>query len=127
MTNTGTTFNRVGSVGSVLQLAPALDLPLGPLEAPGLLETLQFQVDVDLRNVNQVETLTPVLYIVPVYEGTFSIISQRSLTQTNILTKQDVLNADEKPQVSYEKYCNQLEGSGDFLGDLKYVMEEPKL
>jgi hypothetical protein len=125
MTNSGTNFNRVGSVGSVLCLCPGTDLSLGPLEAPGLLSTLQFQIDVEVRNVNQVDAIVPTLYIVPVYEGTFSVISQRSITQTNVLTKQDVLNADEKPQVSYEKYYNQLEGSGDFLGDLKYVMDEP--
>jgi len=120
-----TNLASLGTVGSVLCLEPALDIGLSPLEAPGMLESIQFQIDVQLKNVNQTTALTPVLYIATVSEGTFSVVSQRTITQVGVLTKTDILNADNAPQVSYDKYQMMLEGSGDFMSDLRWAFEEP--
>jgi hypothetical protein len=118
-------FGVLGTVGSVLKLRPGLDLPLSPLQAPSSLETLQFQIDCELENVNQSEAINVVLVVVPVYSGTFSIVNQRSITQTNILTKSDVLDADNKAQLNYNEFLHQAEGSGDFMADLSDVLSNP--
>lgn len=101
--------------GSVMCVDFGKDIGLSPLEAPGLLGTYNLQYNIDLENLNDTETINFDLYTVVVSEGTFTIAQNRSISQIGVISKQDIINAPELPQVHFE---GDLEG-GSFLSGLK--------
>lgn len=115
----GSFVTKHGTIGSVLCLEFATDIGLAGDEAPGLLGTYQLQMNVNVRNVNQTQNVTPVLMIVVVSEGTFTIEDNRAVTQVGVISKQDILDArmNMSPYVNYEDI--QRVNGGDFLSGLR--------
>jgi hypothetical protein len=115
----GTNNTLFGTVGSVLAIELGTDVGLQDLESPGINSSIQVQLDVTLRNVNQTITLDGgTLYIIVVSEGTFTIEDNRSVTQIGVISRQDILNAKSSPNVNYHD-VEKVMGSGSFFGDLK--------
>ncbi len=106
-----------GSVGSMLCLEFGTDIGLSDLECPGELGTFQLQVNVTIKNINPSQAITPTLYMVVVSEGIFTIEENRSIAQIGIMSKEDVLNAQQMKQVDYNMIWR-IQG-GSFLSSLK--------
>jgi len=106
-----------GSIGSMLCLEFGTDIGLSDTECPGELGTFQLQVNVTLKNINPSQAITPTLYMVVVSEGIFTIEENRSIAQIGIMSKEDVLNAQQMRQVDYNMIWR-IQG-GSFLSSLK--------
>jgi hypothetical protein len=117
-------FTKIGSVGSVVIIDPCRDLGLSPVEASGINETIQLQINLNVRNVNQTDAVVFDVYVVAVNEGVFTIANQRTVSQIGVLSRNDVLNASSAPEISYHRYVNELEG-GSFMDDLRMVLDSP--
>lgn len=88
-----------------------------PLDAPGKSGQYNLQVNVNAANISGA-VLNASLYIVSVYEGTFSIMgSGQSLTQIGVLTSNDILDSAQQGYASYQDA--QLVNGGDFLSGIK--------
>lgn len=108
--------------GSIICIEFASDIGLDNNEAPGLGQgTYNLQVAVNIKNVNSsLEwNAAPIsLYVIPVLEGSFTITNSGSaLTQTSVVSVQDVLNAQQNPMYSYLDV--QEVNGGNFLSGLK--------
>lgn len=116
--------NQIGTIGSVLCLEFGTDIGLTDLEAPGLNGTYQLQMDLTIQNVNQTQTIAnPVIYVITVSEGVLSIEDNRVITQIGVISKQDILDAQQQKGIDY-KTVEHVSGSGDFLGDVKQFFKE---
>lgn len=105
-------------VGSVLCFRPSEDWGLSDLEAPGLVGfNANLQVQVTVQNINQTQTITPVLYVVTVSESVLTISDGSAVQQLGILSQSDILNAKELPVMSKTALKNIY--GGDFLSSLK--------
>jgi hypothetical protein len=114
----GSTVNRLAGVGSVLKIEFGTDIGLNDLEAPGINGQFQLQMDVTVRNCNLTTAITPTLFIVPIYEGTFTIEQLgSSINQVGVISKTDVLNARQAPFVDYQDV--QDVNGGNFFSSLK--------
>lgn len=114
----GNFSSPISTVGSVLCVEFGTDIGLGQLEAPGILQTNQLQVTAQFFNANTSgDTMEYTMYIVVISEGTCTITENRTITQTNILTKQDVLDARQKPPIDYQLI--QMINGGNFFSGLK--------
>lgn len=111
----GSSVNKIGTVGSVLCIAMGEDIGLSDTEAPGLLGTYQLQLELDVINTNQTQNVTPTLYIVVVSEGTFTIENNRSVSQIGVISKMDILEAKQH-QSPFIDYHDIMEvNGGNFL------------
>jgi hypothetical protein len=111
-------FTKYGTIGSVLCIEFATDIGLDSLDAPGKLGQYMLQLQVNVTNVNQTESVNPTLYLVPVLEGTFTIEGLgRASTNIGVITSQEILDAQSRPFVNY-KDVESVNG-GDFLSGLR--------
>jgi hypothetical protein len=117
-------FTKIGSSGSVVIIDPCRNLGLSPVESSGINETIQLQITLNVRNVNQTDNIVFDVYVVAVNVGVFTIANQRSVSQIGVLSRNDVLNASNAPEISYHRYVNELEG-GTFMDDLQMVLNSP--
>jgi hypothetical protein len=93
----------------------ATDIGLDSLHAPGKLGQYMLQVQVTYKNTSN-RTISPVLYLAPVLEGTFTIPSLgRSLINIGVITSQDILDAQSKPGISYSD-IEDVHGGNFFTG-----------
>lgn len=135
----------IGTVGSIFCFEFASDLGVEPSEAPGLGQgSYNLQVRVQIANPNlQMEasldpdppllpiagnfswnTVKPELYIVPVYEGSFTITGLGSaMTQTAVISYNDIATAQQSPMYNY-KDVQEVNG-GNFMSGIKSLV--PKL
>ena len=110
--------DQEGSVGSILALEMGKDICLNPDECPGQLGTYQLQLNVGVKNVNQVDSLDSVtLFLIVVSEGAFTILDNNAVSQIGVVTKKDVINSKDAPMIDYEE-LNYLYG-GNFFSGLK--------
>lgn len=109
---------KVGTVGSIICVEFGTDIGLGDTESPGVLGTYQLQINVTAKNINQTNPVYPTLYIVVVSEGVFNILDNRSVSQIGVLSKQDILDAQQhiSEYVDYET-IQDING-GNFLSGI---------
>lgn len=89
-----------------------------PLQAPGVSGQFQLSVTVSAANLSS-KIINATLYIVPVYEGTFTIPhSGGALLQIGVLSSTDVLDAGKNGYVSYHD-VQKVNGGGDFFSNIK--------
>lgn len=108
-----------GTIGSVLCIMPGPDIGLASDEAPGKLGQYTFQINVNVVNKSSV-SITPTLYVVVVYEGTFVIKSLgQADTKTGVISSSDILGATPLNchSVSYKDVMDV--NGGNFLSGLK--------
>lgn len=124
-------------VGSIVCFEFASDIGLDPTQAPGLGQgsyNLQVQVEYVNNNgptpteggnyPNGWTNVRPCLYIVPVYEGSFTITGKGSAQiQNAVLSYNDILTAQQNPMYNY-KDVQEVNG-GNFMSGLKSLV--PKL
>lgn len=102
--------------GSVLCLDFGTDIGLMSDEAPGLLGNYQLGLTANFINTRSTP-ITPTLYVVVVYEGTFMVQDGNCSHMIGVLSRSDVLNSQKMPGVSY-KLAESIYG-GDFFSSLK--------
>jgi hypothetical protein len=110
--------NRFGTVGSVMCVEFGTDIPnQSPIEAPGKSGAYQLLVQINATNVSG-RSINASFYIVPVYEGTFTVPSiGQGMSQIGVLSSQNILEASENGYVSYND-AEKVNG-GDFFSGLK--------
>lgn len=106
-----------GTTGGPLSLSFGKDIPLSDETCPGMLGQYNLQVDVRFANMNATggwDNLTQVMYLICVFEGTFTITSLGSAQhQLGVISKKDVLEARSLPSINYRML------GGDFFTDIK--------
>jgi hypothetical protein len=106
----------MGTVGSILCIEFATDIGLDSLDAPGKLAQCMLQVTVSTTNISS-RNMDSVLMIVPVLEGTFSIMGLGQASRNiGVLTSNDILYAQANPWVNYNDV--QRVNGGDFFSGL---------
>lgn len=108
----GGSLNRLGScVGGPVVFEFGSDVGLSSVEAPGLDGTYQFQIDVTLTNQNPYAAVNAMLYIVIITEGTWTIENNRSVSQTGVISKLDILNSEKSPVIKYKQLEHMMGGN----------------
>lgn len=97
--------------GSVLCIDFGTDLGLMSDEAPGVLGNYQLGLTCQFVNTNSVESITPTMYVVLVYEGVFNIIDGNSSQMLGVLSKKDVLVGHHISGTSYKQMKDVYGGS----------------
>jgi hypothetical protein len=111
----GVGVTSVFGVGSLICVEFATDIGLDSLEAPGKLGQYMLQVQVNATNISA-RTIAPVLYLVPILEGTFTIPQLgRALINIGVITSQDILDAQGKPEYNYAD-VEAVQGGNFFSG-----------
>lgn len=131
-----TAAKLIGLTGSIVCFEFASDIGLDPTQAPGLGQgSYNLQIQVEFKNTNTPspgyaagrtgwDALTPCLYIIPVYEGSFTITGKGSAQiQNAVLSYNDILTAQQNPMYNY-KDVQEVNG-GNFMSGLKSLV--PKL
>lgn len=116
-TNTAGTFNKFGTVGSILCLEFATDIGLDDLDAPGKSGQYLLQVQCNATNISA-RSIFPTMYVVVVAEGTFTIPGLgRSLLNIGVITSENILNAQSSPYINYADI--ECVNGGNFMSGLK--------
>lgn len=118
-----------GTVGSVFCFEMATDIGLDPMLAPGLGQgSYNLQINAEFINHNSSgnwNTYLPALYIIPVYEGSFTITGLGSaMTQTSVISFEDIASAQRNPMYNY-KDVQEVNG-GNFMTGLKNLVPRLK-
>lgn len=100
----------VKHTGSVLCLDFGTDIGLMSDEAPGSLGNYQMSVRARFRNTSAA-ALTPTLYVVVVYEGTFNVRDGNCSHMIGVLSRKDVLDSRRTPGVTYSRAMDVYGGS----------------
>jgi len=107
----------IGTIGSVVCIEFARDIGLPSLMAPGVLSQCQVQIQVTASNLSG-RTINPTLYIVPVLEGTFSVLSMGACsTQIGVISPTDILDCHRQGAINYADV--ECVNGGDFWSGLK--------
>lgn len=125
----------IGTVGSVFCFEMASDIGLDPSFAPGVGQgSYNLQVNVSYKNINNSglwngaappNEFVPELYVVPVYEGTFTITGLGSaMTQTAVISFADVQEAQQNPMYNY-KDVQEVNG-GNFMSGIRNLVPRLK-
>lgn len=104
--------------GSVLCLQFGKDIGLADDQAPGLLMTQQLQIDVNVTNVSAA-AIDPSLYIVIVSEGTLTIMDNRAIYNTGVLSREDIMKVKSYPEVDYQTAFGSAQYGGNFFSSFK--------
>ena len=105
--------------GSLLCLEWGTDIGLDDIEAPGMLQNTQLSIQANFTNVNSTRSIAPTLYVVVVYEGIMNIVNGSVSKQIGVLSKENVLKAEESKHITYKK-AHHISG-GDFFSSLKKI------
>lgn len=115
--NAGTLVpTKTPQVGSIVAVAFGIDIGLDDLHAPGEIFNSQLQITVDYYN-NSDYDIDATLYIVPIYEGTWTVSNLQSIPQIGVLSKQDILDSQQKPGFDYSGI--NIKYGGDILSSVK--------
>lgn len=94
-------------VGSVVVLELGKDIGLAFDEAPGLEGNFQIQIQMQVVNTNQTNSIVnPQMQVFSIYAGIFQLINGSASSRINILTKEDVVNAEFLNNVKYVQSRN---------------------
>lgn len=100
--------------GAPICLEFGSDIGLDDTLAPGVLETIQFQANVQYQNLSA-ESVQPTLLMIFANEGTFTVVDNRSITQVGVISRSDVLNSRADESVPFAAF-DQMEMNQDFMG-----------
>jgi hypothetical protein len=114
-----TKYNTIGSVFCF----DWTDVGLDDNYAPGSTGQFSLQFTVNCKNTTN-ETITPMCYFLPVYEGIFTIPKLGAATiEQGVLTQQNVLNSAKNGSVSYKEVEN-VNGGDVFSGIREFFSEK---
>jgi len=102
-------------VGSVLCFSFASDVPLGPLQAPGLRGKFTFSMQVNATNLSPNASI-PSLGVLVISEGVACIAEGQLFQSLGVLDEKDVLNTKQQPAHDYRPSSNVY--GGGFWQDL---------
>lgn len=102
--------------GSVLCLCPGLDLGLEPSLAPGMNGLYNFQCTIVFNNPSSAP-VNVVMYIVTLTSGLVTIKDNGTVTQTGLITRSDVLAAQQSPSIGWTEAVKLV--GGDFFSAMK--------
>lgn len=111
--------------GSMLPLDLGVDICLGPLEAPGLNGTFQFQANLGIRNPSRTQSIQYTFYIVAIFEGTFTIGNNQADRSIGVVSPQEMLNSNTWPVTDYQ--LTQSLYGGSILGNIKNFITKTAL
>ena len=92
-------------VGSVLCISMGDDVPLGPLQAPGLRENTSLSLQVVCRNISALQMI-PTLQVLVIMEGVMCISNQSVYRSVGVLNPSDVLDTSMMPTGKHRKSKN---------------------
>jgi hypothetical protein len=98
-------------VSSVICLDLGIDIGLMSDEAPGTLGNYQLGLTCRFKNNHPTESIAPTLYVVVVYEGTFNVNDGNCSHMIGVLSREDVLNSQQVPGITYQKAQDVFGGS----------------
>lgn len=107
----------IGTCGGPICIEFGPDCGLDSLDCAGKLGQFMLQVNITYKNISNA-TMSPVLYLLPVLEGTFTIPSLgRALINIGVLTSQDILDAQKQEGINYHDI--QDVNGGNFFSGIK--------
>ncbi len=113
---------KYGGTGSILCLEMGRDIQLMDSEAPGLSGSYQLQLTLTLENMNKTgewDALAMTLYIIVISAGVFTITSLGGANQQEgIITKNDVLAAQQRPGLNFQSVGAGKRKGGNFFDSL---------
>lgn len=114
------TFQNIDTVGSLICLRIGKDIALAEGKVAGLLQQVQFQIDVTFtNNINNTNGSIFDLNLISIYPGTFTLSQSGAITQTGIVSEADAMNNNFKT-IPYRIIKNWFGGgSGSFWTDAK--------
>lgn len=105
-------------IGSVLCLKFGKDIALNdPSVSTGVPGTFNLSCRVNLKNQNPSRSISPALYVVPIYAGVLTIKENQAIQQLAVISQNDVLNAADEADEEGAVDGASLEG-GKFFGDV---------
>lgn len=112
-------FNdEINGIGSILAFEYGSDVCLPPEYSAGVNGLFSFQITLLATNRNKIP-ITPTMYVVNVFEGTFTVTKLGSATkQLGVVSQQDVISASQNPFIDYADVEDVI-GSGNFFTSLK--------
>lgn len=116
-TTTASTPEIVGLKGSILCICPGVDFGLRNSQAEGVLDKINFKVDLEVTNVNQTQVITPDLYVLAVYDGYLDIYNNTAQAIIGAVSNADVLSTPVTYDISYHE-LQKIYG-GDFFSKVK--------
>ena len=130
-TTTGTT-KTIGLTGGILCMCPGVDFGLRDTLSEGSLCKINFQLNMNITNVNQTLTLTPDLYVIAIFDGILQVFDGTCRTFVGVLNESEVLNMPIRHDISYHA-LNKIYGGDffsrfkDFIGNVGNTIKENKL
>lgn len=119
--NIGTVFpqnsTKIGLKGSILCLCPGVDFGLRNSQAEGVLDKINFQANVTVRNINQTKTIQADLYVLAVYDGYLDIFDNSAQAIIGAVTNEDILSTPVSYDLSYHE-IQKIYG-GDFFSKVR--------
>lgn len=120
-TNYGTSVpqntTKIGLKGSIVCLCPGVDFGLRNAQAEGVLDKINFQVQAQIRNVNQANAIKPDLYVICVYDGYLDIFDNSATAIIGAVTGSDILTTPITYDISYHE-MQKIYG-GDFFSKVR--------
>jgi len=119
----GASVERHGTAG-LMALKFGKDIALNdPSVSVGTPGSYNLQIRCTLKNQNQSRSISPALYVVPVYAGVLTIKDNQSIQQLAVLSQQDVLKASAEAEEfgahdAYEGYEGGVLVGGKIWGDI---------
>lgn len=116
----------VGTVGSVVKIQFAKDIGVASDLSCGVLGTYQLSLTVRFRNISRSEAVNFDGFIIVQNPGSMSVIDGSVMHQVGVLSRQDVLDTAQKPEMLYvSPRDGPLYGSG-FWDSLKNFFSSAK-
>lgn len=120
-TNYGTVVpqnaNKIGLKGSIVCICPGVDFGLRNSQAEGVLDKINFQVTLTVRNINQTKNINPDLYVLCVYDGFLDIYNNSAQAIIGAVTNSDILSTPVTYDISYHEL--QKVYGGDFFSKVR--------
>jgi hypothetical protein len=113
---------RIGTCGGPLCIEMSTDIGLNSSECPGQLGNYMLQIDIQGKNCNLSKKVKLTAYIIIVSEGIFTLESNQGIAQIGVVSKTDVLTAQQhiSDYINYEDIQEVYGGaSGNFLTGIK--------
>jgi len=113
--------------GSVFCMDFSKDVPVKDLEAAGLQENVQLQLNIDYTNINTTDSINYQLYVVVVYDGLVTITSEGEVRkERNILSKRTIFDAGVVQSLPYSAVETFAVSGGSFGNKLRRVASTVK-
>lgn len=109
--------DKIGLKGSILCICPGVDFGLRNSQAEGVLDKINFQVTLTVRNINQTKNIEPDLYVLCVYDGFLDIYNNSAQAIIGAVTNSDILSTPVTYDISYHE-LQKIYG-GDFFSKVR--------